>query len=515
MKMNEGFQAEFQSDFPRKHGCAWFVFGGERVRDPNKAGGWASIGGQEAFQFKTWKDLPDGIVWWTNLSKSETWTLGRWAKFKDSSVFGFDWNGWMSEQVVLTPDDLPHLVAGISETFARTGFAMSQWCQLRGDEASWSWGEGSFADALAERLDWAPRGEPSPQPVLSSAYREEVGQWVPPQELNGKRKLVVTLPRCQHAQTVRYARIPKPGAWRLLEMGAFPGSPDHAARWLADQSAPLLVKIGEPYWRPGEEARGAFWLGNRGRRFSGAEFEPVWLTGEEAMDLGRFAEFQLLSVYASDNGWESEVAQDPFDLRDEQDPLAKHANSWQLRASGAWRALASPTRDPEKRSKAFVSERCLWMRSLDRRLCFESAYSLEREGFKVMGHGDGQAVLILDPAGAPIEWARALKKAGWCLPMGLARILPMDGDEDFEDFLALDHWIKRSGGMVSRWNVDRIVAPWSSASGSVRSVMQKAAQDLLALDTSTVPHWKKPWTEALQTQARRSVNRLKQVKGSG
>lgn len=505
---------EFFSEFPKRHGCAWFVFGGDRVRDPNKAGGWASIGGQPAFQFKNWKDLPEEVVWWTNLSRPEAWAIGKWSKFKDNSIFGFDWNGWVSEQVVLSPDDLPLLVAGISETFARTGYALSQWCQARGDEAPWSWGDGSLADALSDRMEWAPVNEPKPQPVLSSAYREMVEQLVPSQELNGKRKLIVSLPRQQHAQGMWLTRVPKPGAWRLLDAGSFPGAPDHAARWMADQSAPLLVKISEPFWRPGEEVRGAFWMGNRGRRFAGAEFEPFWLTGEEAMDLARFAEFQLLSVYIGD-GWQPPMSNDEFGLSDKDDPLAYLANSWQLRAGAAWRALASPTRDPEHRNKAFVSERCLWMRSLDRRVCFEASFGLEEAGFRVIGHGDGQATLLLDPKGDPIEWARALRAAGWCLPMGLARALPMSGKESFDDFAALDHWVKRSGGMASRWNVDRLVAPWASASGSVRAVMQKAAQDLLQLDTSDVPGWKKPWTEKLQIQARRSVNRLKQTKSPG
>ena len=505
--------AEFDPEFAKHHGCAWFVFGGDRMRDPNQAGGWASIGGLPAFAFKSWKELPGDVTFWTNLSKAEAWTLGRWSRFKENTMFGVDWTGWLAEQGTLSAETLPDLVAGISETFARTAYSLSLWCQGRAETAPWSFGEGTLADALAERLGMGGE-EPSPQPILQAAYRDIVQMMVPPQELSGKRKLVVSLPRYQHGQALGLARVPVSGQWSLLDMGAFPGSPHHAARWLADQTRPLLVKIGEPFWRPDEVERGVFWMGNRGRRFAGAEFEPVWLTGEEALDLARFAEFQLLTVYAG-AGWEPYVPSDPFDLSLRASPLAPWANSAQLRAASAWRALASPVRTTARRNKAFVSERSLWMRQVDRRLCFDAAFALERAGFRVLAYGEGQATVLLDPAGDPLQWGRALKAAGWCLPMGLARVLPLSSSESFEDFISVDHWIKRAGGTVSRWNIDRIVAPWASGSGSVRAVMQKAAKDLLDLDTSEVPEWKKPWTDQLQEQARRSVDRLKKQRATG
>lgn len=509
---NTPVHPEFVSDFPRRHGCAWFVFGGDKVRDPNKAGGWASIGGEDAFRFRNHKELPEGIVWWTNLTKPEAWTLGKWSRFKDNALFGVDWNGWISEQVVLNPDDLPALVSAISETFARIGYSMSQWCQGRENETPWSWGEGSFADALSDKLRWQPKTEPSPQPILAAAYREMVSQVVPYGDLNGRRRLIVSLPKVQHAARLRQAKIPKPGKWRMLDVGSYPGSPDHAARWLSDQASALLVKIGEPMWRPGEEARGAFWMADRGLKFVGAEFEPFWLTGEEALDFARFAQFQLLSVYASDAGWEN-VQVDEVELPVGHEMLAALANSRQLIASGTWRALASPTRDPQRRSKSFVSERCLWMRAVDRRICFDAAWDLHKAGFRVMGHGDGQAALLLDPKDSPEDWGRALLKTGWCLPMGLARVVPQDETADFNDFVHLDHWIKRVGGATSKRNIDRLVSPWSSASGSVRTVLQKSAKDLLSLDISSTPHWKKQWAEALQQQARKSVDRIKREKG--
>ena len=503
----------FEPEFAKHHGCAWFVFGGDRIRDPNSAPGWASIAGQPAFQFKSWKELPSHIVWWSNLSKSETWALGQWLHFKDNGLFGFDWHGWISEQIVVSHDTLPGLVAGISETFARTGYALSQWCQAR-DAKPWSWGSGSLADVLAEQMQWSPSHEPNPQPVLAAAYHERIEQRIPPQDLNGKRKLVVSLPMHNHAKQMWLTRIPLFGQWRLLDAGLFPGGSDHAARWLADQPQPLLVKIGEPFWRSGEETRGMFWLGGRGRRFMGSDFEPVWLTGEEALDFARFAEFQLLSVYVGSD-WQEQLPPDPFGLSQQDDPLAPFANSWQLRAAGAWRALASPTRDPHHRNKSFISERCLWMRALDRRTCFERAFRLEEAGFRVMAHGDGQATLLLDPSGNPMDWAAAIRKAGWCLPMGLAKILPMSAADALDDFVVCDHWIKRVGGTDSRWDIDRLVAPWSSVSGSVQSVMQKSAKSLLTLDMNEVPHWQIPWTEQLKAQARISVNRLKKQKFTG
>ena len=510
--MDERSEAKkaFLPDFAEKHGCAWFVFGDNSQRDPNRAGGWASIGGQPVFRFSSWKELPEDIVWWTNLSKQETWAIGKFSRFKDHNVFGVDWHGWLAEQTILSQENLTEVVCGISETFSRSAYAYSQWCQEQ-DEPVWAWGEGSVPDILAARLHALGEEEPKPQPVLAAAFQELVKQPLNSQELIGKRRLVVSLPRHLHVQNVWRARVPQSNSWSLLDYSLFPGGLDQAARWLADQALPLLVKIGEPIWRPGEEVRGAFWLGSRGRRFHGAEFEPIWMTGEEALYFSRFAQFQLLSVYVGGK-WEESLPADPLHVLNMQDPLAPYSNTWQLRASSAWKALATPTRDPKHRNKAFSNERILWMRALDRRLCFEAAYQLQEQGFEVEGFGDGQAVLLLDPKDDPVAWAKAIRKAGWCLPMGLAKAVPLSKEDDFNDFLARDHWIKRVGGMSSRWNVDRLVAPWSSSVGSVRNVMVKAAQDLMHLDTKEVPHWAVAWENLLKAQARLSVNRLKAMK---
>lgn len=499
----------FLPDFAEKHGCAWFVFGGDQ-RDPNRAGGWASIGGQTVFRFSSWKELPEDIVWWTNLSKQETWAIGKFGRFKDHNVFGLDWHGWLSEQTVLSQENLTDVVSGISETFSRSAYAYSQWCQQQ-DQPIWTWGEGSVPDLLAIRLNALSENEPKPQPVLSAAFFDQIKQPLNSQELVGKRRLVVSLPRHLHVQNLWRARIPQTGQWSLLDYSLFPGGTDHSARWLADQATPLLVKIGEPIWRPGESERGIFWLGTRGKRFHGAEFEPIWMTGEDALSLSRFAEFQLLSVYVGKK-WEEASPSDPLNVLNMKDPLAAYSNTWQLRSSSAWRALATPTRDPKHRNKAFSNERILWMRALDRRLCFEAAYQLQEQGFEVEAYGDGQAVLLLNPKDDPVQWASAIRQAGWCLPMGLAKAIPMQKNDDFNDFLALDHWLKRTGGMASRWNVDRLVAPWSSSVGSVRDVMVKAAQDLMGLSTEEVPHWANNWKDLLMAQARLSVNRLKAIK---
>lgn len=120
MNQNDVVDA-FKPDLSRKYGCAWFIWGAEGgVRQPEKTGGWASIGGDPAFQFHSPHDLPKDVVWWTNLSKPESWSLGRWSHIKHAGFLGPHWLSLMSEWGFPTElEDLKIACAAWSEIFAR------------------------------------------------------------------------------------------------------------------------------------------------------------------------------------------------------------------------------------------------------------------------------------------------------------------------------------------------------------------------------------------------------------
>ena len=147
----------FTPDFASRHGCAWFEPSATGVRDMASCAGWASVAGLPATRFDSWRDLSADVIWWTNLTRMEAWSIADWQRVRPSDLFGLDWSGWMAERA--TPAELaqaPSITAGISETFARTGSVLARWA-TDNSLAPWEWEEGTVPELMASRLGWSAR----------------------------------------------------------------------------------------------------------------------------------------------------------------------------------------------------------------------------------------------------------------------------------------------------------------------------------------------------------------------
>lgn len=496
----------FHPDFASTHGCAWFEPSATGVRDLNKCAGWASIAGLPATRFTHWKDLSTDVVWWTNLNKDEAWQTTRFDRIREGGLFGPDWSGWLSERA--SPDELaqvPLVCAGVSETFARAGSWLASWCQRQEQARPWEWEDGSMPDLLADRLGWRDEEFSGPQRVFEAAYAEEVIQRLPAQSLAGYRRLILSFPRRQHANWLFQQRHPV-GDWENLEDHAWPRNPDKIPHWLADEKQPILVKVNAIAWNNPDDPAAQLWLGARGCRFAGAEREAVWMTGDEARVLSRHAQFAIEGVYRA-AGWGHTPAPAGFDLQGEENPLIHLALSQELLASSLWRAAASPTREAGSRRRDEFSPRAIWWRAADRQRCFEAARQLVSAGYRVNAYGQGQVAVIFDPAAEASSLAKSIQSAGLLLPGLLARSLPLDPRATPDTPQALDHWLKRESSLEGRLDIDRLVAPWLGPT-QVMPIMKEAVSRLLTLP---VPNsdWGNSWSGKLQSQARRSVDRLK------
>src|SRR5690606_337657 len=105
--------------------------------------------------------------------------------------------------------------------------------------------------------------------------------------LQGKRKLALVLPRRPHAHKVYTTRFPK-GSFQEVIPAELPQEKDKRWAWIAKSTRPLLVRIDEILFKPGQEQLGALWWGRRGQSFSGSMMEPIWLTGEEALEMSQY-----------------------------------------------------------------------------------------------------------------------------------------------------------------------------------------------------------------------------------
>ena len=504
--MNVTAGKDFLGGYARRHGCAWFEASDSVRKPPDQASGWYSVGGQPAAHFENWRELPDGVVWWTNLSRAEVWSLGRWSTFKEGSLFGPDWPALMTESGHGASDEaVAGAVRAWSETFSRCAEWLSEWASVHDSQTPWDWGDGTLADALAPRLDLVPALPEDPQPILQAAYVEVIDQEMPAHLLAGRRRVTLAFPRVDHSRRLWNTRYPK-GEWR--EIKAWPRSGDERLAWVRGQDNPLLIRARILGWRPGQDTAGALWLGLRGRRFPAAEMGPLWLTGEETVLLSTFAEVELEEGFLG-NGW-TKLSSPPGWGLSKEDPLVALSWSQSLLADAAWRSAASPTRDPQKRRRSWFTSRSVWWRAADRMRCFQAASSLHQKGWAILSFGQGQVTLLMDPDQSAGPLADAIVQAGLLMPSLIAKLSPVTALADHNDLVQVDRWLKQAGGnALPLIDVDRLVAPWPGTSAEVRGDLEPAAHRLYNL--SPVPNvpWQTWWKAVLNKQARLSVDRLK------
>lgn len=503
MAMNSPIKTSSEAKFHDQHGCVWFEEDAHGFLDPNANGGWYSISGKEPVRFKSWRDLPDGIVWWSNLTKHQAWALGKMHRFKDGSFFGPEWNALIIENNRFgNKENIQQAVQIWSETFARCAEWLSAWSARHTPELPWEWGDGSVSDVLAQRLGWSDSRLEEPQPILQAAYVEKIEHHIPSKFSDGKRKLLLAFPRVDHAKRMWTNRYPE-GNW--VEVSEWPKDKKERVEWIKSNHYPLLVRIVNIEWREENQAEGMLWLGMRGRRFQAAEFEPVWVTGEEAKVLNTFAYIEADVAYQAP-GWAT-LEKVPDWAIDSEDPLVGLSISQSLLATSLFDAASMPARDPKKRKKSYYSSRSIWWRANDRMRCFRAALEFHKKGWHVLDFGCGQVTILFDPNEKVDNLVETIDANNLLMPALLAHRVPLKMDADHTNLVHVNRWIKEVGGNYPLVDVDRLVAPWSGNSVKVQGVLESAAKKLSALSPPN-KEWQKWWYNALTKQARSSVDRI-------
>lgn len=518
----------FNSYNASKHGCIWFEENPENKgpRDPNKMGGWACIGGGEPFHFEKVSELPLDIIWWTNLNKAENWSFGKLKRFKESSVFGIDIISLISENGSVN-DKRSATVKYWSEIFARSAEWLSRWAEKQ-QGSPWDWGEGSLADALRKKLLPIDNAENMLiENALSKAYVENIICEVKPDKLEGKRQIVLSLPRLKHAQKILATKYPKNG-WVLLKENDWPQDANAKIKWVLEKKQPMLIEVDlikfkDISIRPNDNSLkvGEMWLGKRGFKLSSQLMQPIWITENELLALSKFADFEIISAYISP-GWENiENIEDM--ITTEEGPLIQLSMTKGLLATATWQALASPGRDPNNRRKGIHSARSVWMRVTDRLSCFSAALIMQSKGYEVLSYGNGQVKITFDPHGDANNLAKTTQQAGLILPTILAERLPLNEIQNIEKMLEtaesvanVDQWLKHKWSLKKKKNedlkplyldIDRLILPWIGKEKTAE-VLKKTALRLLSLNNkeTNMDIW---WEKILKDQTTKSVERIK------
>lgn len=564
-------RATARPDFARAHGCALFVFDkSTSVAKPETTGGWYSIGGEPAVEFHRPRDLPAGVVWWTNLDRAQAWRLGQWDTIKPAEFLGGDWGTMVGEWgTPRTWDEFKVVCAAWSETLGRLGEWLSRWAERLSAGApipapqapppapwaprtsptvpnellvpppptaaaplppdrhpQWSWGPGSFAEALAWRLGWAQTGVPQ-HPALSAAYATRIDTLRPAQArpTAGSRRITLSLPRIAHAQAILASRFPL-GAFTELPPAEWPREEEERWNLIASTRRPVLVRFDQVLWNGEHDRAAALWWGRRGRRFSASDMDPVWLTGEEALMVRPWVRARPEAVLRAPD-WDSVSWPTDWPIpprpgsADPADPYPVGALSYnslvsELLADNLWRAGATPARTPDLRVQPEIAPRVVWWRSADRMRTYAAAWAFARRGFDVLSWGEGTVTIQFHPTQVlAADWIAAVQESGVRVPVALARETDWIAPEAARaknpapfSPADIDAWLKRHHGVEARLWLDRLLWPWSIPDEQkLNDLLRESAKALVATPPPS-DAWGKEWTQQVALAGRAAMKSL-------
>lgn len=512
--MNQSDVVEaFNPDFSRKHGCAWFVWGDSKLREPEKTGGWASIGGEPAFKFNRPRDLPKDITWWTNLNKSEAWSLGQWSHIKHADFLGPSWLSLMSEWgFPQKKDELKINCAAWSEVLARLAEFLSRWSASLTSNTdlphpTWSWGDGDFHEAVASKLGWT-HPKANNHPALELAYVDEVEQELPSHSLNNNRKISLSLPRTSHAKKILSTPFPS-NDFKEVMPDVWPDTAEKRWEWIEKQTLPLLIRFDDVTFRSGYEKEAALWWGLRGRRFASASLESVWLTAEDALYMRQWID-TMPSIALMASSWE----RFPMDLVSNWPSLDMgflHDNSivTGLLHESLWRAASTPVRTPTKRIKSEITPQSIWMRATDLRICFEEALLFQNHGFTILSYGQGSVTLLFNSSETFVNhWVDALSGASVCVPSMLAAHAKKDPDVNFK---SVNLWLKSQQSIEPLLWLDRLLWPWiGPKKQELKPILEYALRSLASLPPPKMANenWSQVFKDELQSRSRDALRNV-------
>ena len=526
-------QSNVRAAFLRKtsrlrHGCAWFIWPLDAPdRDPHNAGGWMSIEGRPATWFNAPKDLPQDVVWWTNLEPASAWSLGRSTHIKPDGFLGLDWFALLSRWGrPIGPEAIKSAVSLWSELFTRLSYQLDLWCaELAKPEnplenpnnlpsPDWSWGEGDFQEALGRRLgipfSGGPNGVNSKSPPgFDNAWCVQVYADWPANRIEGKRKLSLMLNPIKHAELIRNTRVPF-GSWRELSPGQWPLQDERKWEWLENnQEQPLLLRFdNQPQAQPAQDEFLRVSWGRRGRRFPGAPFETVWMTGEEALALRPYLVTAPTSVWIAE-GWEAGPSP-PWRVADSEDPLEGCSMLCSLKEGAFWRSWATPLRN-DKRLRPTPSALAVWWRMADRMNCLKAAIVCQEEGLDVISYGNGQVIVAFDEDRQLIDWEKPIRKSGLMVPRDLSEIARLP-DKIEMNAEVIEKWLLTSKQPLEAWFcLDRMMAPWLiDDRNELKIIMSSSLQALSQIPPPNgAPNtWSSDWRALLLNRSRTELAKL-------
>ena len=348
--------------------------------------GWAYVFGEpSARRYNTLAELPNDAIWVVNNEKIRP-GLGVARNVRGST--------YLSRSLKQIADDLGHRIDGAaSADIARKLGRIVHYAAMTAISA---YGWRSPMDALsgatlADDIRKTIQPDLAPPELLDhmmSAFQSWSSVNWPYVAERDMVNVTLRLNRLHYARKLMSYPAPA-GAWTYTPVG---GRADGIEQWL-DPQAPCLVEATVEFADTDPELALLMAIGSGAPRAAaqGGALRK-WFTSVELSWLSRFAAINVNSVLTNDAMLEpAPRTQLPDALT--KDPLLAMSPAAGLVAESHWTALANPAFDPKTRGRNAIGPHGIWLRAHDRRLCFERALVLHKQGFKVGGYGNG-AVMV-------------------------------------------------------------------------------------------------------------------------
>lgn len=238
--------------------------------------------------------------------------------------------------------------------------------------------------------------------AMKSAYQSwsKVNGQIPPDH---DVRIVVRFNRLVHARRVMSTLVPDPAF--VHRTRASDVTFNYPLERALDPDRPCLVKATVEFQDTAPELVKLIAFGETAGPRSGLR---AWIAQPELRWLTQFARVQISEVLVSEAARPLPLnAQLPELLT--SDPLFALSPAAGLVAETHWHALAEQPWAPKAEDKREITLWATWLRAADRALCFNLALSAFKEGFGVLGYGNGGVQISLQHSRLQecFEWAMA------------------------------------------------------------------------------------------------------------
>lgn len=357
--------------------------------DEDMTGGWASLAGAQEFRFRQPNDLPSDSIWITSIEGPKFRPLEKMHHLRSADFLRSKLKVLAADFGMATEGDdwARPAVRALSELANRTVLVAAQVYGWE-DPLRMLMGKSLVEDIRKTMIRPNPVRPHMKAPLLSAHQiysSPEVGSGY----LSDSIFLNLRLNRLAHAKKIMSTMVPD-GAWSYSgreEGNSFDYSVEAALR----SDKPSLVEATVETSRTDPEISSLVAFGSSLGKRNGLR---SWISQPELKWLSQHAKVTINRIYQTHG---SKPLPERMQLPEllVSDPLYQMSVSVGLVAECHWSAIANRTYNSLATIKEEVSVWGVWLRAVDRAICFDLALKAHKAGFSVRGYGTGSVLVSL------------------------------------------------------------------------------------------------------------------------